>query len=129
MTTRSPSRYPHENPERVTYCYSTITTKPVPQLGQQLVSCELHIGAFIGLEQSMNCACTFIWSFVSPDASPHAIDELPLPHLTPRILTVENPVTLCVPLVGTPQEVPITGTRYCLPTRQAKSLHTEVIEP
>jgi len=48
-------RYPHEKPAaRVTYCYSTSTTNPVPQPGQQLVSCELHIGAFAGFEQSMN---------------------------------------------------------------------------
>src|SRR5207253_1643442 len=84
--------------------YSTMTTNPVPQPGHSLVSCELHIGEFTGFEQSMNWACTFIWSLLSPEASPQ-VDALPLPlpHCRPNILAVAKPVTVGLPLIGAPQ--------------------------
>src|SRR5437667_4512746 len=99
--------------------YSTITTCPVPQPGHSLVSCELHIGAFSGFAQSMNCACTFIWSLVSPDASPQPVEPplpppLPLLHCTPKILTVAKPVIVGGGelLMGAPQVELSTGTKY-----------------
>ena len=67
--------------------YSTMTTNPVPQPGHSLVSCELHIGAFSGFEQSMNFDCTLMALFAT-GASPVGVFE----HRVPKILTVANPV-------------------------------------
>jgi hypothetical protein len=47
----------------VTSSYSTITTYPVPQAGHALESCELHIDAFSGFEQSVNSTCSLTASF------------------------------------------------------------------
>src|SRR5439155_19460250 len=104
--------------------YSTMTTCPVPQRGHSLVSCELHIGAFSGFAQSMNCTSTLTALFCA-GASPTG---LPL-HLVPKILAVAKPLTLTVLTIGCAQLLSTTGTRYLFPTRQFKSLHTLVIPP
>src|SRR5439155_27280352 len=71
--------------------YSTMTTNPVPQPGHSLVSCELHMEAFSGFEQSMNSAW-ILMALLFIGASPTG---LPL-HFVPKILAVANPLTVTV---------------------------------
>src|SRR5207244_12302002 len=104
--------------------YSTMTTCPVPQPGHSLVSCELHIGAFSGFAQSMNCTSTLTALFCA-GASPTGL----LLHLVPKILAVAKPLTWTLLTMGCAQLLSITGKRYLFPTRQFKSMHTLVIPP
>ena len=71
--------------------YSTMTTNPVPQPGHSLVSCELHIDAFSGFEQSIN-SVWILMALLFIGASPTG---LPL-HFVPKIFAVANPLTVTV---------------------------------